>query len=66
MAIPNKDKRSPASLQKNEALIKRFSEIVNNSTLVDEMDIRVYAVRGEVTTIKYSIKEFILPEDSNT
>ena len=47
----------------NEAITKKVASILNNTTFVDEFDIRLKGARGEVTVIRYNIQEFITPEE---
>lgn len=50
----------------NEAITKKVASILNNTTFVDDVDIRIKVARGEVTTIRYNIQEFITTEEDTT
>jgi hypothetical protein len=54
--------RDKKALELNRAIVNKVSSILNNTTYVDSARIVIEGARGEVTTIHYSIKEFITPE----
>ena len=49
--------------RKNEAIIEKVKKILDSADFIDSAEIFISIARGEVTTIKYNIKEFITPED---
>ncbi len=48
----------------NEAITKKVASILSNTTFIDDFDIRIKGAKGEVTTIRYNIQEFITPEEN--
>lgn len=56
--------RITSEQEKKEAIIKRVTTVLNNSKNTYEYDIHIRAACDEVTTISYSIKEGIFPEQS--
>ena len=57
MAIGN------GELERKKAIVARIQQILDNAKNIDDLTILVSAPRDELTTVKYSVSEFILPED---
>lgn len=51
------------NVKKNKAVVEKVKKILDSSDFIDSAEIVISITRGEVTTIKYNIKEFITPED---
>lgn len=51
------------NVKKNKAVVEKVKKILDSSDFIDSAEIVISIARGEVTTIKYNIKEFITPED---
>lgn len=49
--------------ERDEAIVKKVESILKNASFVDCASIIISIARGEVTEIRYNIKEFITPED---
>ena len=54
---------SKGELGRKKAIVDRVQQILDNAKNIDDMTINVQAARGEVTIIRYSVKEFIIPEE---
>lgn len=48
---------------RDEAIVKKVESILKNTSFVDSASIIISIARGEVTEIRYNIKEFITSED---
>ena len=49
----------------NDAIVKKLQSILNNTDYIDSMYITIDGNRGEIPVIKYSIKEFIVPQEAD-
>ena len=49
----------------NDAIVKKLQSILNNTDYIDSMYITIDGNRGEIPVIKYSIKEFITPQEAD-
>lgn len=48
---------------RDKAIVKKVESILNNTSFVDYATITISIARGEVTDIRYNIKEYIVPEE---
>lgn len=48
---------------RDEAIVKKIESILKNTNFIDFAEIRISIARGEVTEIRYNIKELIAPVD---
>lgn len=48
---------------RDEAIVKKVESILKNTSFIDYAEIKITIARGEVTEIRYNIKEYITPED---
>ena len=48
----------------NDAIVEKIQSILNNIEYADNMYITIENNRGEVPTIRYNIKEFIIPQEA--
>ena len=46
-----------------DAILKKVKAIIDNTQYVSSMRIRISCAEGEVTSINYSIEEYVLPEE---
>lgn len=46
-----------------DAILKKVKAIIDNTQFVSSMRISIYCAEGEVTSINYSIEEYVLPEE---
>ena len=49
--------------RKNEAIVEKVKKILDSADFIDSAEIFISIARGEATTIKYNVKELIVPED---
>ena len=54
---------SKGELGRKKAIVDRVQQILDNAKNIDDITINVQAARGEVTIIRYSAKEVIIPEE---
>ena len=57
MAIHEKSK------DQNEAIVKKVEKILASTNFVDNLRIVIEGSRGEIPTIQYNIKEWIVPDE---
>lgn len=55
---------SKSELNMKKAIVNRVQQVLDNAKNIDDLTIHVNAPRDEVATVKYSVSEFILPEDN--
>ena len=48
----------------NDAIVNKVQSILNNTNFIDSMTIVIEGNRGEVPTIGYNIKEFVVPKEA--
>lgn len=48
---------------RDKAIVKKVESILNNTSFVDCATITISIARGEVTDIRYNIKEYIVPDE---
>lgn len=48
----------------NDAIVDKVQSILNNTNFIDSMTIVIEGNRGEVPTIRYNIKEFVVPKET--
>ena len=48
----------------NDAIVRKVDSILKNTDCIDSMYITVEGSRGEVPTITYRFREFIVPDDA--
>lgn len=53
-----------SELNMKKAIVNRVQQVLDNAKNIDDLTIYVNAPRDEVATVKYSVSEFILPEDN--
>jgi len=51
------------NVRKNNVVVEKVKKILDSSDFIDSAEIVITIARGEVTTIKYNIKEYITPAD---
>lgn len=57
MAIHEKAKNQ------NEAIVKKVEKILASTDFIDNVRIVIEGSRGEIPTIQYNIKEWIVPDE---
>ena len=57
MAIHEKSK------DQNEAIVKKVEKILESTNFIDNLRIVIEGSRGEIPTIQYNIKEWIVPDE---
>ena len=48
----------------NDAIVEKVQSILKNTDLIDSMTIMIEGSRGEIPTIRYNIKELIIPKEA--
>lgn len=51
------------NIRKNEAILEKVKSILDNAEFIDEGTITIKLSRNEITDIRYSISEYVIPED---
>ena len=54
---------SNGELERKKAIVDRIQQILDTAKNIDDLTIHVNAPRDELTTIKYNVSEFVVPED---
>lgn len=49
----------------NDAIVEKIQSILDNTDYIDSMYITIEGNRGEVPTIRYTIKEFVVPKEAD-
>ena len=51
------------NIRKNEVIVEKVKNILDNAEFIDEGTIMIKISRTEITDIKYSISEYVIPAD---
>ena len=49
----------------NDAIVEKVKSVLDNTDFIDSIYITIEGNRGEVPTIRYTIKEFITPQEAD-